>query len=133
VLSDQQKRAIYDQYGEEGLKGQVPPPGAGGSSTFSNGSGPFSFNPRNAEDIFAEFFGSNHPFSMGGGFGGLGGGGPSRESRFSYGMFGGFGPAESVFGPPIMKVLRPDLVRLRPLKTNYLALSKSSTTVLPGR
>lgn len=99
VLSDQQKRAIYDQYGEEGLKGQVPPPGAGGSSTYSNGSGSFSFNPRNAEDIFAEFFGANHPFSMGGGFGGLGGG-PSRVSRFSDGMFGGFGPAETVFRSP---------------------------------
>ncbi|KAK8671321.1 hypothetical protein V6N13_037917 [Hibiscus sabdariffa] len=30
VLSDTQKRTIYDQYGEEGLKDQVPPPDAGG-------------------------------------------------------------------------------------------------------
>ena len=33
VLSDKNKRAIYDQFGEEGLKGGVPPPesGFGGS------------------------------------------------------------------------------------------------------
>ncbi|KAH0685803.1 hypothetical protein KY285_016361 [Solanum tuberosum] len=41
VLSDSQKKAVYDQYGEEGLKGEVPPPGAGGpgagSTYFSTG------------------------------------------------------------------------------------------------
>nr|TKS04810.1 hypothetical protein D5086_0000139160 [Populus alba] len=90
VLSDPQKRAVYDQYGEEGLKGQVPPPGAGGAgpggaSFFSTGDGPtaFQFNPRNADDIFAEFFGSSGPFGgMGGGSGGM------RGTRFPGGMFG---------------------------------------------
>jgi len=90
VLSDPQKRAVYDQYGEEGLKGQVPPPGAG-SSFFQGGGGDgptaFRFNPRNADDIFAEFFGSSSPFaSMGGGGGG--GGGGMGGSRFSSGLFG---------------------------------------------
>ncbi|KAJ6959035.1 uncharacterized protein [Populus alba] len=95
VLSDPQKRAVYDQYGEEGLKGQVPPPGAGGAgpgaSFFSTGDGPasFRFNPRNADDIFAEFFGFSHPFGgMGGGGGGGGGVGGMRGARFPGGMFG---------------------------------------------
>ncbi|KAL9377475.1 hypothetical protein Peur_028810 [Populus x canadensis] len=92
VLSDPQKRVVYDQYGEEGLKGQVPPPGAsgagpgpGGASFFSAGDGPasFRFNPRNADDIFAEFFGFSSPFGgMGGGSGGM------RGTRFPGGMFG---------------------------------------------
>ncbi|KAK9225150.1 hypothetical protein WN943_010191 [Citrus x changshan-huyou] len=94
VLSDPQKRAVYDQYGEEGLKGQMPPPdagGPGGASFFSTGEGPtsFRFNPRSADDIFAEFFGFSHPFgSMGGGSGGM------RGSRFAGGLFG-----DDMFGP----------------------------------
>ncbi|KAL8130053.1 hypothetical protein V2J09_019208 [Rumex salicifolius] len=90
VLSDPQKRAVFDQYGEEGLKGGVPPPGAGGpggggTTYFSTGDIPasFRFNPRSADDIFAEFFGSSSPFGgMGGGLGGM------RGNRFSSSMFG---------------------------------------------
>ncbi|KAK2380793.1 dnaJ protein subfamily B member [Trifolium repens] len=91
VLSDPEKRGIYDQYGEEGLKGQVPHPDAagsgGGTSFYSTGDipGSFRFNPRNADDIFAEFFGFSSPF---GGMGGRGGGGSGMRSRFPGGMFG---------------------------------------------
>ncbi|CAL0329003.1 unnamed protein product [Lupinus luteus] len=92
VLGDPQKRAIYDQCGEEGLKGQVPPPdaGGGGSTYFSTGDipGSFQFNPGNADDIFAEFFGFSSPF------GGRGGGSDGMRSRFSGGMFG-----DDMFGP----------------------------------
>ncbi|KAK9674742.1 Molecular chaperone (DnaJ superfamily) [Basidiobolus ranarum] len=89
VLSDKNKRAVYDQYGEEGLKGSFGGGGgANGSSggfpggfpgSFGNmpggasfsfgsqgGSGGFRpFTPSNAEDIFKQFFGMN---GMGGNF-----------------------------------------------------------------
>ncbi|KZV33125.1 hypothetical protein F511_03391 [Dorcoceras hygrometricum] len=57
---DPQKRAVYDQHGEEGLKGQVPPPpGASGLSGDAGGPTTFRFNPRNADDLFPEFLGDN--------------------------------------------------------------------------
>ncbi|KAL5783203.1 hypothetical protein ACOSP7_008232 [Xanthoceras sorbifolium] len=92
VLSDPQKRVVYDQYGEEGLK-DMPPPSSGGFP-FGNGSSCNSngFNPRNAEDIFAEFFGSS-PF-------GFGSSGPGRSTRFQSdggSMFGGFSSSENIF------------------------------------
>ncbi|MED6196120.1 hypothetical protein PIB30_044312 [Stylosanthes scabra] len=83
VLSDPQKRAVYDQYGEEGLKGQVPPPGAGGFSSAGDGPTTFRFNPRSADDIFSEFFGFSSPF---GGMGDMGG--RAGASGFPRGMFG---------------------------------------------
>ena len=102
VLSDAQKREIYDKYGEEGLKGGFVPPGAQGNP-FEHGGGPgggsFKFNPRSADDIFAEFFGGASPFG-GGGFhsfqsvdgSGMGGGGPRiRVQRMGGDGMGGFG------------------------------------------
>ena len=88
VLSDPKKRRIYDQVGEEGLKGGL---GAGGSGmpegfTSSEMPGGFSYayhgDPR---ATFQQFFGTNNPFesffgpAMGGGLpGGPGGGRGSR-------------------------------------------------------
>ena len=68
VLSDDQKRARYDQYGHAGMNG---------SGGFGGGAGGFGGGGMNMEDIFSQFgdiFG-------GGGFGGFGGGqsrGPRR-------------------------------------------------------
>ncbi|KAF4367596.1 uncharacterized protein LOC115709847 [Cannabis sativa] len=76
VLSDPLKRQIYDLYGEEALKsGQFPPPPPASSSNsftpssssrashfrqnnHNHPSSSFRFNPRDAEDIYAEIFGS---------------------------------------------------------------------------
>lgn len=63
VLSDPQKRQIYDQFGEEALRSGVSQPQANG----------FRFNSRNPDDIFNEFFG-----------GGGGGSGPFTPSESFY-------------------------------------------------
>ncbi|KAL0241034.1 hypothetical protein GEMRC1_006270 [Eukaryota sp. GEM-RC1] len=57
VLSNPERRRIYDQFGEEGLKG-----GVHDSSTGTPFSG-YSFNPDSAWDIFEQFFGGRSPFS----------------------------------------------------------------------
>jgi len=69
VLSDPNKRATYDQFGEEGLK---------------NGGG-YNFNFGSAQDIFSQIFGGMG--FGGGGFGGFGGG----FEDMGFGGMGGFG------------------------------------------
>ncbi|KAI9316418.1 hypothetical protein BX666DRAFT_1859513 [Dichotomocladium elegans] len=110
VLSDKDKRAIYDQFGEEGLKGGGPPPpgaggfpgGAGGFGGFPGGGGARTytftsggpggagfkpFHPSDADDIFKHFFAS----FGGGGMGGMGGmDSDDFPSAAAGGMPGGF-------------------------------------------
>ncbi|XP_067385527.1 dnaJ homolog subfamily B member 2-like [Emydura macquarii macquarii] len=58
VLSDEEKRDIYDRYGKEGLLGAGP----GGSR--ANADVPeFTFTFRSAHDVFREFFGGRDPFA----------------------------------------------------------------------
>jgi DnaJ-class molecular chaperone len=76
ILSDKKKRDIYDQYGEEGLKGDPSAGSTGGSGQAGPGfTYQFHGDPR---ATFAQFFGTNDPFSIffgddRGGFGGFGG------------------------------------------------------------
>ncbi|GFZ03653.1 DNAJ heat shock family protein [Actinidia rufa] len=82
VLSDPQKRQIYDLYGEEALKsGQVPPPpsaarGGAAAAHHQHPNPSFRFNPRDAEDIYAELFGGDS------------GAASSRSRTFRDGYFG---------------------------------------------
>mmetsp|Transcript_12416 Transcript_12416/g.12505 ORF Transcript_12416/g.12505 Transcript_12416/m.12505 type:complete len:320 (+) Transcript_12416:81-1040(+) len=55
VLSDPERRAIYDQYGYEGLRDGVP-----GQSGASNGG--YNYK-QNAQEIFENFFGTLNPFA----------------------------------------------------------------------
>ncbi|SGZ01705.1 BQ5605_C033g11161 [Microbotryum silenes-dioicae] len=123
VLTDSNKRAIYDQFGEEGLKmggggGGGPPPGGAGGNPFAGagggfpggfpaggfsfstsggapggGSGGGGFQPSDPNDIFASLFGSM------GGMGGMGGG---RGARGGAGgnPFAGMGGMGGMGGMP---------------------------------
>lgn len=57
VLADRTKRAMYDQFGEEGLKNGVPYAGANGA--WSSG---YSYHG-DAEKTFKDFFGTDNPFA----------------------------------------------------------------------
>ncbi|KAI0072530.1 DnaJ-domain-containing protein [Panus rudis PR-1116 ss-1] len=122
VLSDKQKRAIYDQFGEEGLKGGggVPPgatgagpgggfsgfsgfPGGGGTTftfttgpggTFSSGGGRGGFSPTDPNKIFESIFGMG---GLGGGFSGFGSRGSSMFDDDDD-MMGGGSPFSSFTG-----------------------------------
>uniref|UniRef100_A0A8C5U2D1 DnaJ heat shock protein family (Hsp40) member B2 n=1 Tax=Malurus cyaneus samueli TaxID=2593467 RepID=A0A8C5U2D1_9PASS len=59
VLSDKQKRDVYDRYGKDGLMGAA---GSGGSRA-SAGAPEFTFTFRSAHDVFREFFGGRDPFA----------------------------------------------------------------------
>ncbi|KAG2302526.1 hypothetical protein Bca52824_031177 [Brassica carinata] len=80
VLSDPHRRQIYDQYGEDGLKSSdVPTPATQRSySSSNNNDDGFRYYPRDAEDIFNEFFGASGDAFGGGGRRESGNGGGSR-------------------------------------------------------
>jgi len=102
VLSDANKRAIYDQYGQQGLSGGP-----------DNG---HDFNFRTAEEIFTEVFGGHSPFEMfesafggtsrqhGRGLGSFFGSEMMGDVFGSMGGGGGFGGMASAFGGGISGV-----------------------------
>ncbi|CAK9173819.1 unnamed protein product [Ilex paraguariensis] len=78
VLSDPQKRQIYDLYGEEALKsGQFPPQQPRGGTYTPNRTSHLNPSFRNAEDIYAEMFDGSE-----GNSGGRGGRGGVRDGFF---------------------------------------------------
>lgn len=134
VLSDKNKRAIYDQYGEEGLKAGPPPPGGGagaggfpggfnfpggGGTTFTFTSGGGGFRPSNADDIFKHFFSS---FGGGGGSFGMGMGMDDDSDDFMMGggMPGGFGTGARRRGPTMQPQKPPAVKRPLPISLEDL-------------
>jgi len=138
VLSDKNKRAVYDQFGEEGLKGTGgPPPGAGTGPSFAHyggfpagatytftSSGPGGsgggFTPGDPQKIFehifgrgglgnlGSFFSEDDDMMGGGGFGGMPGTFRSHTRRTS-------SPTRSSSQPPPSEITRPLKVSLEEL------------------
>ena len=69
VLSDNKKKQVYDQYGEEGLKGGLggsAPGGGGGMPNFDFGQAGQGYNYSYHGDpraTFSQFFGGSNPFA----------------------------------------------------------------------
>ncbi|XP_060065464.1 dnaJ homolog subfamily B member 13-like [Ylistrum balloti] len=83
VLCDPPKRAVYDQFGEEGLKNGVPE-GSGETGAWTQG---YTFHG-NADKVFRDFFGGDNPYQefydrvdgdLSMGFGGLQGRGRKKQ------------------------------------------------------
>lgn len=132
VLSDPKKKEIYDQYGEDGLRADGAGGGAGG------------FSARDAEDIFAQFFGGGmgggggNPFGggMGGGFGGMPGGFGAQFGGMPGGGFGGHGHGHGRREAPARKKADPieQVLRLT-LEEMYYGVQKNlklTRTVIRG-
>lgn len=62
VLSDRQKKSVYDRYGVDGLNndGRAPDFSNFGGDPFG---GSFHFEFRSPEDVFRDFFGTDDPFA----------------------------------------------------------------------
>lgn len=117
ILSDKDKRAIYDEYGLEAARsGQVPMSGfpGGGAGAGGGGFGGFpgggqSFGGGGPSFSFSSGGGGGHPFSTAdafnifnafGGMGGMGGMGGGAGGDDFAGMFGGAGGAGGAGGNP---------------------------------
>ncbi|MED6235656.1 DnaJ subfamily B member 6 [Ataeniobius toweri] len=99
VLSDENKRSLYDRYGKDGL--------SGAGNHYDNFSHP-GFTFRNPDDVFREFFGGRDPFAsffVDDPFDDFFGGSRQRSahrsrmggSLFGFGGFPAFGPGFSGF------------------------------------
>jgi len=112
VLSDEKKRKLYDQYGQDGVNAAdqmgedaagahfSSPFGAGGGRGGGGGGGMHHMSEEDAQRFFSQFFGHSDPFGGMGGFGHSRGGGQPRMSTSFGGMGGGGGmdPFSMMFG-----------------------------------
>lgn len=96
VLSDKKKREIYDQFGEDGLKGNIPTGGGFG------GRGGTTFTTSDPRATFAQFFGTDSPFdiffNMSEGSSAVGGGNTGGFTNVDFGGFPGMGGMSGMGG-----------------------------------
>jgi len=98
VLSDADKRKLYDQYGDQfeqmGAGGPSASAGPGGSRVYTN------FSDADAARIFEQFFGGSNPFQTGHFDDSDDSGGSSGPGSFFFSSFGGAGgaPGSMPFG-----------------------------------
>ena len=115
VLSDEKKRRIYDQVGEDGLKngaGQSGPNMNGGMPNFSGGTS-FKFSQSDPRETFAKFFGSSGVGGFGGFSGGLGGFEDQMDVDYIGGIPASFGGKSFIQqDPPIIKEVNVTLENL---------------------
>lgn len=61
VLSDPEKRKVYDQFGEAGLKGEIPTQDSMPEEFFQQSGGRHGFAFHDPSQIFEQFFGTSNP------------------------------------------------------------------------
>lgn len=142
ILSHEDKREVYDQYGLEAARGNAPasdnpfagaagghPAGGGGGFSFGGGGGGFS--QADAYNIFSQMGGfgmDDGGFSFGGGSGGHSFGGLPFGGGFggAGGMPGGFGGARAARRPEPDTIAMPMPVSLEDLYTGATKKMKLS-------
>ena len=123
VLNDPKKRQIYDQFGEDGLKGGGAGPGGG----------TYTFNAGNAEELFrtffsgagGSFFGDDDFFGGGGSpFGSFFGGGGSRRKPGGFSFSFGNGAGEPAAPEPLQQQIFCTLEQLFTGTTKKLKITR---------
>lgn len=141
ILKDPEKRKIYDQYGEEGLKRGMGGPGPDFSEYNS-----FNFSSFDPHETFRQFFGDSNPFEefSFGNMGGMGGhmGGPGLNFMSSnagpsgfagssgFGGTPGFGSFKNMQDPPIEHNLNLTLEELLHGTNKKMRITKE--VLVPG-
>ncbi|POW02066.1 hypothetical protein PSTT_12053 [Puccinia striiformis] len=138
VLSDKNQRTVYDQFGEEGLKGG-PPPGAGGGgmggfpgSSFhfssNGGGGRQEFTQMDANAMFEKMFGGAGGLFGSGGVGG-GGGGEAVTTRRQSATNGRHSPDDVKTPDDVVKPLELTLEELYKGTLKRLRITRNLETV----